>query len=30
MRIITGFCFVHENIKPEVLKIQTELVRSLH
>ena len=29
MRILTGFVTVQENIKPEVLKVQTELARSL-
>ena len=29
MRILTGF-FVQENIKAKVLKVQTELVRSVH
>ena len=29
MRILTGFVVVQENIKPEVLKIQTELARSV-
>ena len=24
------FCVVQENIKPEVLKVQTELARSVH
>ena len=28
MRILTGFVVVQENIKPEVLKVQTELARS--
>ena len=29
MRILTGFVVVQENIKPEVLKVQAELVRSV-
>ena len=29
MRILTGFVVVQENIKPEVLKVQTELARSV-
>ena len=29
MRILTGFVIVQDNIKPEVLKVQTELARSV-
>ena len=29
MRILAGFVAVQENIKPEVLKVQTELARSV-
>ena len=29
MRILTGFVVVQENIKPEVLKVQTELASSV-
>ena len=25
-----GFCVLHENMKPDVLKVQTELARSVH
>ena len=30
MHILIGFVVVQENIKPEVLKVQTELARSVH
>ena len=30
MRILTGFVVAQENIKPEVLKVQTELARSVY
>ena len=30
MRMLAGFVVVQENIKPEVLKVQTELARSVH
>ena len=30
MRILIGFVVIQENIKPEVLKVQTELARSVH
>ena len=30
MQILTGFVVIQKNIKPDVLKVQTELARSVH